>query len=224
VLGTAYLNGGGASSGTATWSGSFPTTGSHSLVAEYDVGDGTTSNGTLTQSVQTGAGASSVAVTSSANPVYSGVATTLTATVTGSSPKGYVTFKEGAIVLGTGALSSGIATLSTSFAAPPPSSHSITAVYAGDNVNAPSTSPVFTQSVSAPTLTVTSSANPAYPGQSFNVSVTVTAGVGGGNSPSGTLTLSDGNTTLGTTTISGGGAQTAVANFRCPFRVRARER
>jgi hypothetical protein len=52
----------------------------------------------------------------------------------------------------------------------------------------------------------------------------VTAGVGGGNSPSGTLTLSDGNTTLGTTSISGGGAQPPLQTFRCPFRVRARER
>ena len=211
VLGTANLNGGGTSSGSTTWSGAFPSTGTHALTAEYDVGDGTKSIGSLTQTVQTGSGVSSVVVTSSTNPVYFGVATALKATVTGTAPKGYVTFKEGATVLGTGVLTGGVATLNASFATP--GAHSVTAVYAGDNVNAASTSGAFAQSVSAPTLVVASNVNPAYPGQSFNISVTVTAGVGGGTSPSGTVTLTDGSTTLGSTFVDGGGAQTGVANF-----------
>jgi hypothetical protein len=46
-----------------------------------------------------------VTLTSSQNPSNFGQAVTFTATVTGTSPTGTVTFKDGATVLGTGTLS-----------------------------------------------------------------------------------------------------------------------
>ena len=80
--------------------------------------------------------ASSVAVSSSANPSVLGQAITLTATVhpsSGSSmPTGSVTFQDGAAILGTAPLdSSGSATLTASALAV--AAHPITATYSGDN-------------------------------------------------------------------------------------------
>jgi len=80
--------------------------------------------------------ASSVAVSSSANPSVVGQAVTLTATVRPSSgsgvPSGTVTFQDGATTLGTAALdSSGSATLAASSLAV--AAHPITATYSGDN-------------------------------------------------------------------------------------------
>lgn len=103
-----------------------------------------------------GLGATSTAVTSSANPVVAGTAVTLTAVVTQSAPAappvpatGTVNFMDGTTSLGTGTLdATGTTTLSTTFAAPV-GDHSITAVYAGDAANATSTSNALVQTVTA---------------------------------------------------------------------------
>ena len=95
------------------------------------------------------AAATTAALTSSANPSFFGQAVTFTATVTGASPTGTVTFKDGATVLGSGTLNgSGVATFTTPSLAV--GSHSISAAYAGDASNSPSTSAVLTQSVNVP--------------------------------------------------------------------------
>ena len=76
-----------------------------------------------------------VTVSSSPNPSQAGQAVTLTATVSsivGAPPDGeQVTFEDGIKVLGTGTLSNGIATLTISTLKV--KTHSITAVYAGDD-------------------------------------------------------------------------------------------
>ncbi len=87
----------------------------------------------------------SLSVTSSQNPSSVGQPVTFTATATGTSPTGTVTFKNGATVLGTTSLSGGVATLTTSsliFG-----SHSITAEYGGDANNGPATSAALIQVV-----------------------------------------------------------------------------
>jgi hypothetical protein len=90
-----------------------------------------------------------VALTSSLNPSNFGQSVTFTATVTGVSPTGTVTFKDGVTVLGTGTLNgSGQATFTTSSLSV--GSHSITAVYSGDVNNAAATSAVLTQVVNIP--------------------------------------------------------------------------
>jgi uncharacterized repeat protein (TIGR01451 family) len=94
------------------------------------------------------AGTTATGLVSSANPSSGGQAVTFTATVTGLSPTGIVTFKDGSTVLGTGTLASGVASFTTSSLSV--GSHSITAVYAGDATNAPSTSAVLTQTVGPP--------------------------------------------------------------------------
>lgn len=95
-----------------------------------------------------GPAATTTGVLSSANPSTVGQAVTFTATVTGTSPTGTVQFSDGAVNLGAPvALVSGSASLVT--AALAQGAHSITAAYSGDGANAPSTSPILLQTVSA---------------------------------------------------------------------------
>jgi hypothetical protein len=90
-----------------------------------------------------------VTLTSSLNPSNFGQSVTFTATVTGVSPTGTVTFTDGATVLGTAALNSnGQATFTTSSLTV--GSHAITAVYSGDTNNAAGTSAALTQVVGVP--------------------------------------------------------------------------
>ena len=81
-----------------------------------------------------------------------GTAVTFTATVPAAAT-GTVTFKDGATVLGTGTLTAGQATYATSTLAA--GGHSLTATYEGDASYAPSTSAVFSYTVSAKTVTIT---------------------------------------------------------------------
>ena len=94
------------------------------------------------------AASSSVALASSANPSTFGQSVTFVATVTGSSPTGTVTFRDGATVLGTSPLGAGQATFTMSTLSV--GSHSITAAYSGDANNAASTSAALNQVVGVP--------------------------------------------------------------------------
>lgn len=90
---------------------------------------------------------SSTSLSSSSNPSIIGSPVTLTSSVTGTNPSGAVTFMDGQNVLGTGMLSGSpaIATLVTSTLTT--GTHSLTAVYAGDDNNEPSSSNVVSQNV-----------------------------------------------------------------------------
>ena len=91
---------------------------------------------------------------SSLNPSTYGSSVTFTSTVSPSAASGTVTFKDGSTTLGTGTLSSGIATYTTS--ALTVGSHSITAEYAGDSSYSGSTnSPAFSLTVNKATPTAT---------------------------------------------------------------------
>jgi outer membrane autotransporter protein len=116
-----------------------------STVASNEAAPGAAATATLTVNPQT---VTTTALTSSLNPSASGQAVTFRATVTGTSPTGTATFKDGSTVLGTGTLSAGVATFTTSSLAV--GSHSITVSYGGDAVNLASTSAVLTQSVGVP--------------------------------------------------------------------------
>ncbi|MCE9611135.1 MAG: DUF6288 domain-containing protein [Chthoniobacter sp.] len=83
-----------------------------------------------------------LALTSGSTPSNPGTPLTFTATVTGSTPTGNVTFYDGTALLGTSALNGSFqASLTTSSLAI--GSHSITARYAGNATNATSTSAVL---------------------------------------------------------------------------------
>ncbi|WP_167359176.1 Ig-like domain-containing protein, partial [Streptomyces bungoensis] len=92
----------------------------------------------------------STTLTSSPNPSVSGQSVTLTVTVApvapgGGTPTGAVSFLDGMTLLGTGTLSGGVATLSTSSLSV--GSHSLTATYGGSANYNGSTSPAVTQTV-----------------------------------------------------------------------------
>jgi uncharacterized repeat protein (TIGR01451 family) len=154
---------------------------------------------------------SSTSLMSSPNPSLAGQSVTFTATVSGSTPTGIVTFKDGATALGTGTLNgSGVATFAT--AALTSGSHAFTAAYGGDASNASSTSSVLTQTVGqvATTASVTSSVNPSAPGQPVTFTATV-ASTGG--TPTGTVTFSDSGADIGTGPLAGGIATLTTATL-----------
>ena len=152
---------------------------------------------------------------SSANPSVFGQSVVFTATVTGSSPTGTVTFKNGSTTLGTGTLNgSGIATFSTSSLAVG-SGHSITAEYAGDSNNQASTSSPVAQTVNqaGSTTVLTAAPNPSVFGQSVTFTATVTAVAPGAGIPTGTVTFFDGASQIGTGTLSSGVATLSTSSL-----------
>ncbi len=139
-----------------------------------------------------------------------GQRTTLTATVSsplGTGITGTVTFYDGSAILGTGTLTSRVATYSATFSTLGP--HSLTATYGGDaNFNS-ATSSALNQTVTAvaTSIALSSSVNPAAVGQSTTLTATVTP-----STATGTVTFKDGATTLGTGTLASGLA-TYAASF-----------
>ena len=137
-----------------------------------------------------------------------GQSVTFTATVTGTAaPTGTVTFKDGSTTLGIGTLAtvSGAekATLATS--ALTVATHPITAVYGGDDNNAPSTSTAITQTVNkanTTTAVTSSTSGSSVSGQTVTFTATVSVNAPGTGTPTGTVTFKDGSTTLGTGTLS----------------------
>jgi Bacterial Ig-like domain (group 3) len=203
--GTATLGTGTLNDGTATFTTTALTVGTHSVTAVYngDANFAASTSAALSQTVTQAA--STTSVVSSVNPSAVGQAVTFTATVkpaTSGTPTGTVTFNDGASVLGTGKLSLGKATFTTSTLAV--GSHSITASYGGDvNFTASTSAPLSQMVKPVPTTTVASSLNPSTSGQAVTFTSTVTATSG---TPTGTVTFKNGTVTLGTSTLSGGSA------------------
>lgn len=145
-LGTATL-----SSGVATLPVAFSSAQTASVSAMY-AGDGTYAGSTssvltVTVTVAVGTTSSSTSLSVSTTATTVGAPITLTAQVTPAAATGSVTFYNGATALGAGALSGGIATLTTSFSTV--QTASLTAAYAGDSTYASSTSGVVTVAVTA---------------------------------------------------------------------------
>ena len=154
-------------------------------------------------------------LSSAVNPSVFGQSVTFTATVTATvgTPTGTVTFKDGAITLGTASLSGGQATFSTGSLSV--AAHSMTAVYGGDSTYNVSTSVIFTQTVNkaGTTTGLSSSPNPTVFGQSVTFTATVNAATPGAGTPTGTVTFKDGATTLGTAALSGGQATFSTSSL-----------
>jgi hypothetical protein len=148
-------------------------------------------------------------LSSSPNPSIKGQTVTFTAVVTsvlGAPPNGEtVTFLEGTKVLGTGALSGGSASFSTStlFLG----TNVIRAAYGGDANFASSKSNAVTQVVNkaATTTALASSVNPSTFGQSVTFTATVKPQFSG--TVTGSVTFYDGTIALKTAYLSGGVAK-----------------
>ncbi len=149
---------------------------------------------------------------STPNPSVVGQAVTFTATVTAQSgtPTGSVTFYNGASVLGTGTLSSGKATYTTSTL--PVGSDSITAAYPNTPGFQGSTSTPLTQIVNEASTTTAfvSSLNPSLYGQSVTFTATITPQYG---SCTGTVTFNAGTTQIGTGQVNNNVATLALSTL-----------
>jgi hypothetical protein len=156
-----------------------------------------------------------ITLSSSPNPSVYGQAVTFTAVVTsglGAPPDGEtVSFMKGTKVLGTGTLSGGLASFTTSTL--PAGTDSIKAVYVGDSNFAASTSKTLSQVVSKATTTTTlsSSLNPSNVGQSVTFTANVTPQFSG--PVNGSVTFYDGTTALKTAALSGGAAKFATSTL-----------
>jgi hypothetical protein len=195
TLGTGTLSG-----NTATLTTSSLAVGSHAVTATY-AGDGN-NQGSVSSSVSVTVTQVSAAVTlaASATNISFGTSITLTATISGNSPGGTVTFKDGTTSLGSATVSAGVASMSlTSLSV---GSHSITVQYGGDTNNASATSSATTVTVSRVTASISLTTSAAAINE--KASVTFTATLTGGYSPTGTITFADGGTSLGSVTVSGG--------------------
>ncbi|MDB5870680.1 MAG: Rhs protein-like protein [Ramlibacter sp.] len=158
--------------------------------------------------------ATGTSLSSSSSSTSYGQTITLTATVirTDTSASvgtvGSVTFKDGSTAIGTGAVTSGTATLVTNKLAA--GSHSLTAVYGANATFGTSTSSAITQtvSVSSSTTTLIVTPNPASLGQN----VTLVAHIAG-LSPGGSVTFSDSSTVLGSVTVNAGAASVSLTSL-----------
>ena len=186
------------SNGLAVLSVSSLAAGSHSLTADYS-GDTTyapSASAPLDHVVQI---ATTLSVAQPTDPAITGQPVTLSATVTPSAATGTVEFFEGAVSLGSAALSGGQAAIVTTFSSN--GAHDIHAVYSGDTAHAGSTSPQLTVVVK----TVTSLSLAANPSSSvFGTPVTLTATLTPGGT--GSIDFFDGAAPIGSATISSGQA------------------
>uniref|UniRef100_Q01RF7 NHL repeat containing protein n=1 Tax=Solibacter usitatus (strain Ellin6076) TaxID=234267 RepID=Q01RF7_SOLUE len=194
-------------SGQAQWTMAALPAGSYILQARYG-GDVTYAGSFSSMVTQKVAPAVTVALTSSVNPSVAGQPVSFTAALTPSTASGTVQFLDGATLLGTGTIASGVAAITVS--ALPVGTHSITAVYGGDANNVGATSAVLTQTVNkaASTVSLASSTNPATAGQSITLTATVTPATA-----TGTVRFVDGSTVLGTAPVTGGSANFSISTL-----------
>jgi len=192
-------------SGQATCSTSSLSAGSHTITATYSGDDNYNgSSGTVGQTVNRANTTTTAALTTGTNPSTFGESVTFTAAVSSGAgtPTGMVTFKDGAITLGTGTLNGSVqATFSTSALAA--GNHTITAVYSGDENFSGSTSGPLTQTVNlSPSITSGNSTSfsigstgsftvttTGYPVPSISSSGSLPSGLNFTDNNSGTATL-----------------------------------
>ena len=179
--------------------------GSHTITVSYS-GDSSfkpSASKALTQVVSQGS--ASVGVASSQSPAWTGQSVTLTATVSAVAPaigvpRGTVTFRDGTTILGSGPVTlSGKGQASYSISILSLGSHNITASYSGDTDFTRAVSTALTQVIilRAVTIRLSSSQNPASPGQTVTLSAAVVPAAPATGTPTGTVTFLDGATMIG---------------------------
>ncbi|HEV7766444.1 MAG TPA: Ig-like domain repeat protein, partial [Thermoanaerobaculia bacterium] len=204
----------GVTAGSAAFTTSALTPGSHSITAVYS-GDASFETATSPAIGQTvSAAATTTTLGSSAAPSTFGQSVILSATVASpaGTPTGTVVFADGATAFGTVTLAGGIAQWTTS--ALTVGSHLVSATYSGDS-NAQPSFATFTQIVDgAPsTISLASSMNPAPFGTTLSLTATVASTVA---LTGGTVTFHDGATLLGTVPLTGNSATLSIGSARDP--------
>ncbi len=213
VLTTAPVGPNGSASATANTLHA----GTHSITARYS---GSTQYAASTSNAvtETVLGATTMtSLSASPNPVAPNLLVTFTAKVSTqqstSAVSGIVTFKDGAVTLGTSAVgASGIATYSTSTLLT--GTHSLTAVYGGSQDLNGSTSGIVPLVVTGiPTnIGLNASPNPASIGQSVTMVATAVASLSSAP-PTGTVTFSDQSGVLGNAPLVSGVASFSITSL-----------
>lgn len=201
VLGTANLLNGMASLVV----GNLPA-GVNSIRAEYagNASNAASASAVVTATVQNTAG---VTVSAPAQPVAQGETVVLTATVSGSTPGGTVTFFDGSAAVGSATVQivGGVAKAVLHTSTLGSGSHAITAVYSGDalNTGAAAATPANVQVSGASAVALASSAVQATVGTSVSLTATVNT-PGGQPQATGNVSFYQGNTLLGTVALVNG--------------------
>ncbi|WP_211349915.1 GH92 family glycosyl hydrolase [Rarobacter faecitabidus] len=199
VLGTSQVSSGVASlTIPAQEAGSYEFKATYSGDAKYRSGDVDSVSVTVSKA------ASTVSVAASATGVNVGGSVTLTATVAPPAATGTVTFKSGATVLGSQAVTAGTAQIElTDLAA---GDLTVTAEFSGDGTYASSTSAPVTVSVGklVPTVTLATSSTSVIEGSAVSLSAAVPADA------TGTVTFHEGANQVGTGAIANGVATASV--------------
>ncbi|MBZ5643666.1 MAG: FG-GAP-like repeat-containing protein [Acidobacteriia bacterium] len=206
--------------GVGTFTSSTLAAGNHMFTTTY-TGDGAfnVGPGLLTGNPQVvNKTDTTTAVTSSQNPSSFGQVVTFTATVSPMSPgtgapTGTVTFLDGGSSIGSGNLSGGVATFTTSTM--PLGNHTVTTTYAGSanfngSVGTLTGNPQVVDKI-ATTTALSSSQNSAALHQSVVFTATVATVPAGSGTPTGTMTFLDGGSSIGSGTLSGGAATFTTA-------------
>jgi hypothetical protein len=216
-LGTSALAG-----GAATFTIASLAAGTHSITASYagDTTDGASTSNAVSVQV-TAAPLQATATTLTATPTTAalGQAITLSAKVAptsgSSSPTGTVTFADGGTAIGSSTLAAETGTLAVSTLSA--GTHSITASYAGNTVDSPSTSNTVSVQINGAPLQATATTLTATPATAVSgQTITLTANVAptsGTSSPTGTVTFQDGSTAIGSSTLSAATGTLAVSTF-----------
>ena len=177
--------------------------GSDTITATYT---GDTNYNTATASmVQTVNKATPTVTVTTSGPSNFGSSVTITATIT-TGATGAITFTSGGLTLGSGTISGGKVTITTTVL--PVGTDTITASYPGDTNYNPATG-TTTQVVSkgTTTMTLTSSLNPSTVGQSVTFTATLPT------TATGTVTFMNGATALGTATLNNGTATVSTSTL-----------
>jgi hypothetical protein len=195
------------------------TVGSHTLKATFTPTDANafTTSTSSTVSYTITAPATSTTTTLGvlpASPQQAGTALTFTGTVAPATAAGSVQFLDGATVLGSGTVSGGVATFSTSSLAV--GSHTLTAKFVPTNpaTFGPSTSAAVPYTITpAPATDTTTTLTVSPPsgvthGTTVNLTATVTP-----TAAAGTVTFKDGTTTLGSKPLASGTATFPIATL-----------
>ena len=182
------------------------TVGTHTYTAQYpgDANYAALTFGSVTVTVTSATVATTTTLTAPTAAAY-GTVTTLSAVVAGAggTPTGTVAFYDGTTSLGSATLVSGKGTLAPVIFGG--GSHSLTAVYSGDNTYLASTSTVTTLVVSTAASATAVTATPTTVSQNTTTVLKATVtGVSGAATPSGTVAFTDGTTSLGNASVISG--------------------
>jgi len=219
TTGTVVFTNGSATLGSATLSGGTATinpvlaAGSYSIVATYsgDANDGVSASAPFALTVLDATTSTTVASSQSSVLVLTPVTYTAKVTGNGVPPTGSVSFLADGTSIGAANLdATGTATLT--YAALSVGSHQITASYAGDADNSPSTSSAVTEVVAAISTVTALGASTTTGSTQQTILVAAVLGASG-PTPTGTVTFMNGSTTIGSSALDSSGVATLTPNL-----------